>query len=212
MDCSVASLSDAVAALSRLSIGVATNGVAVAEAELENGDEPSHLLQRAREAGAGLLWLQAHADLTRLGFSRANGYRRLRCDVAPEGAEQEPLRGVRYGALMNAAYHGLWGHRRIEPDDEPPDGASVVYLSAGGKPIGVCTFWPAFRLIDAPGVIPDARSPKNYVRLLLAACWELGREGSVGVDSWGDDADVIRAYEHLGFTVVEEVPGWEMRL
>jgi hypothetical protein len=206
-----ASLS-AVAALSRLSIGVTTSGVAVVEAELENGDYPSHLLQRASEAGAGLLWLHATADLRPLGFTRANGYRRLRCDVAPEAVELEPLGRARYGALMNAAYHGLWGHRQLPPDDEPPNDANVVCLSAGGEPIGVCTFWPTLRLIDAPGVIPDARSPENYVLLLLGACWELGREGSVGLDSWGDDEAVIRAYEQLGFTVVEDVPGWEMRL
>ena len=186
--------------------------MAVAEAELENGGYQPHLLQRAREAGAGLLWVHATADLRPLGFTRVNGYRRLRCDAAPDAVELEPLGHACYGELMNAAYHGLWGHRQLPPDAESPHGASVVCLSAGDEPIGVCTFWPTLRLIDAPGVIPGARSRENYVLLLLGACWELGREGSVGLDSWGDDADVIRAYEELGFTVVEEVPGWEMRL
>jgi hypothetical protein len=50
--------------------------------------------------------------------------------------------------------------------------------------------------------------PDAYVRLLLGACTELG-PGAVDLDSWGDDAAVISAYEDAGFSVVERVRGWQ---
>jgi ribosomal protein S18 acetylase RimI-like enzyme len=60
-------------------------------------------------------------------------------------------------------------------------------------------------------VRPGRREPALYARLLRGACAELG-EGAVDLDSWGDDPAVIAAYEQLGFTVIERVTGWQVRL
>jgi hypothetical protein len=65
--------------------------------------------------------------------------------------------------------------------------------------------------VDGPGLVPRARVPENYARLLLGACAALG-PGHVDLDSWGDDVDVISAYVGLGFRIVEQTGGWELRL
>jgi hypothetical protein len=87
----------------------------------------------------------------------------------------------------------------------------VLGLHAGHHLIGLCTVFPGERLVDGPGVLPGAREPAAYERLLLGACAELGA-GPIDLDSWGDDPAVITAYEQLGFAVMERVGGWQLRL
>jgi hypothetical protein len=99
----------------------------------------------------------------------------------------------------------------VSPDAEPPPGSNVLGLYDVNDPIGLCTIFPSERLIDGPGVLPRARGPSAYVRLLLGACAELG-SGTVDLESWGDDPAVIAAYEELGFAVVERATGWQFRL
>lgn len=77
--------------------------------------------------------------------------------------------------------------------------------------VGLCLVWPEPRLVDAPGVLPEARSPDAYASLLLHACAVLG-EGPATLESWGDAESVLEAYEDLGFDVVERVQGWELAL
>jgi hypothetical protein len=96
-------------------------------------------------------------------------------------------------------------------DAAPAEGAVVLGLHEEGDPIGLCTVFPRERLIDGPGVVPGARDPAVYARLLLGACAELG-PGTADLDSWGDQPAVIASYEELGFAVVERVGGWQLRL
>jgi hypothetical protein len=112
-----------------------------------------------------------------------------------------------YAEVLARAYSGLWGHKHVSPLAQPPDDAVVV-----GVPVtGLCRVWPAERLIDGPGILPEARSPDAYASLLLYACAVLGA-GPADLDSWGDSDEVIEAYEDLGFDVVKQSTGWERAL
>ena len=97
----------------------------------------------------------------------------------------------------------------MEPEAEPPSDAIVLGLYEYDEPIGLCTLFPAGRLVDGPGVVPSARRPSAYARLLAAACAEL-EAGGIEVHSWGDDPAVIEAYCELGFTIVERTGGWQL--
>lgn len=189
---------------------VSADGRRVLEADLGN-ESPEAWIERARERDAELLWLHTNRDLTGDGFEQFPGYVRLRAERVEGGDPLPPLRPEDYVQTLDLAYRGLWGHKQIAADAEPPPGAVVLGLYEGDEAIGLCTIFPAERLVDGPGVRPDSRSPDAYVRLLLAACTELGT-GAIDVDSWGDDAAVIAAYEKLGFAMVERVSGWQLLL
>ncbi len=193
-----------------LLFGVSTDGAKVAEAELEDGD-PIPLVEAARSAGAELLWIHSNADLAPLGFACMPGYVRLRAGSPPAGRELPRLAAADYAATLDRAYRGLWGHKQVAPDAVPPDGTVVVGLYEVGEPVGLCTVFPAERLVDSPGVVPGAREAPVYAQLLRGACAVLG-SGPVELDSWGDAAEVIEAYAALGFEPVARVAGWELRL
>jgi chaperonin GroES len=189
---------------------ISSDGRRVLEATL--GDEsPSVWIERAREREVELLWLHTNRDLSGDGFERFPGYVRLRAESPPHGEALSRLRPEHFAATQDAAFRGLWGHKLVAPDAAPPAGAVVLGLYAREEPVGLCTVFPAERLVDGPGVRADARTPDSYTRLLLGACAELG-PGSVDVDSWGDGPAVIAAYEELGFAVAERNGGWQRRL
>lgn len=193
-----------------LQMGVSSEGAIVAEIELADED-PTPVINAARERGAQLLWVHTDADLSSFGFNRTSGYVRLHADAAPEGEHLLRLADADYARTLDSAYRSLWGHKRVAPDATPPANAVVLGLYEGAEPVGLCTVFPGERLVDGPGLVPDARLPENYARLLRGACASLGA-GPVDVDSWGDDDEVIRAYVGLGFAVVEQVAGWHLRL
>jgi hypothetical protein len=187
-----------------------SDGRRVLEADL--GDEsPAVWVELAREREVELLWLHTNRDLSGDGFERFPGYVRLRTASPPRGEPLPRLRPEHFAPIQDAAFRGLWGHKLVTPESAPPAGAIVLGLYERQDPVGLCTIFPADRLVDGPGVLPGARRPDAYVRLLLAACAELG-SGSVDMDSWGDDPAVIAAYEELGFAVVERNDGWQRRL
>jgi hypothetical protein len=193
-----------------LLIGVSSEGVTVAEAEL--GDEdPGNLIEEARERGAELLWLHTNADLSRIGFSATSGYVRMHAAVAPRGEQLPELAERDYASTLERAYRGLWGHKQVAAEATPPDDAVVVGLYDGEVAIGLCTVFTRERLVDGPGVVSEARKPSNYARLLLGACAVLG-PGSVDVDSWGDCVEAIDEYAALGLVAVERIGGWELQL
>jgi hypothetical protein len=163
----------------------------------------------ARAAGAELLWVHANDDLSRHGFHRAGAYVRLHAESVPVRPNRDvPLLEERdYAEVLAHAYRGLWGHKHVSPLAQPPEDAIVVGLPV----VGICRVWPAERVIDGPGVLPQGRSPDAYASLLLSACVALG-PGRAELDSWGDADDVLEAYEDLGFDVVERVQGWELAL
>ncbi|HEY6961436.1 MAG TPA: hypothetical protein VI408_06035 [Gaiellaceae bacterium] len=183
-------------------IATATDGRLVWETE--------HLdLDGARASGAQLAWVHTNDDLGAHGFRRAGAYVRMHADDVPLRRNREPplLDRRDYAAVLDRAYLGLWGHKQVTPDARPPLDAVVV----GVPVVGLCRAWPDDRLLDGPGVLPEARSPDAYASLLLHACTAIG-EGPADLDSWGDSDDVIEAYEDLGFDVVERVQGWELEL
>jgi hypothetical protein len=175
--------------------------------ELEAFEPPD--VDAARAAGAELLWVHSNEDLSAHGFHRAGQYVRMHTDEVPVRANRAvPLLEERdYAETLARAYSGLWGHKYVSPLATPPEDAVVVGLPV----VGICRVWKDDRLIDAPGVLPEARSADAYASLLLSACCVLG-DGPADLDSWGDADDVIEAYEDLGFDVVERVQGWELAL
>ena len=163
----------------------------------------------AKAEGAEVLWVHSNDDLSAHGFRRAGAYVRMHTDKVPVRARTEPnlLEERDYAEVLARAYAGLWGHKHVSPLATPPDDAVVV----GVPVVGLCRVWPAERLIDGPGVVPEGRSPDAYASLLISACAVLG-QGPADLDSWGDADEVLEAYEDLGFDVVERVQGWELAL
>lgn len=192
---------------------VTSEGRRVLETDLADGRDVAEWIAEARERGVDLLWLHSDdEELAARGFERFPGFTRLRADDPPARAERlAPLSPARYAATLDDAYRGLWGHKAVEPEAEPPPEAIVLGLYEHDEPVGLCTLFPADRLVDGPGVVPRARNPSAYARLLAAACAELGA-GHVEVHSWGDDPAVIEAYCALGFTILERTGGWQLDL
>jgi hypothetical protein len=188
-----------------IDLAISVDGVPVVELEsVSPGD-----VDAARAAGAKALWVHTHDDLSAHGFRRAGAYVRMHADEVPVRARVDPpfLEERDYAHVLARAYSGLWGHKHVSPLAQPPEDAVVV----GVPVVGLCRVWPAQRLIDGPGVLPEGRSADAYASLLLSACKVLG-EGPADLDSWGDDEETLEAYEDLGFDVVERVQGWELRL
>jgi len=187
-----------------VSVETSVDGRPVVEAEsLSPGD-----VEAAREAGAELFWVHSNDDLSAHGFRRAGAYVRMHADEVPlRGREPSMLEERDYAEVLARAYSGLWGHKHVSPLAQPPDDAVVVGLPV----VGLCCVFPAERLIDGPGVLPEGRSADAYASLLVAACAVLGA-GPAELDSWGDAEETIEAYEDLGFDVVERVQGWELEL
>jgi hypothetical protein len=165
-------------------------------------------IEAARAAGAELLWVHANDDLSAHGFRRAGAYVRMHADEVPVRRREPSFIEERdYAEVLARAYSGLWGHKHVSPLAQPPDDAVVV----GVPVVGLCRVWPAQRMIDGPGVLPEGREPDAYASLLVSACSVLG-PGPGDLDSWGDAEETLEAYEDLGFDVVERVQGWELEL
>lgn len=115
----------------------------------------------------------------------------------------------------NRCYAGLWGHNVTTADEWArwlPEmetaGIFFLYSSQGrligtvrasrqerdGRPVGV---------VDAPGVIAEARGDGLYRPLLLHAIAWLAAQGMVDIriESWGDSPAVLADYQALGFSV-----------
>ena len=190
---------------------VSSDGRRLLEAELGDQDV-DEWISRARTVDAELLWLHTNADLAMSGFERFPGYVRMRTEAPPRGEPLPELEPELYAATLDGSYRGLWGHKLVSADAEPPPEAVIVVLSdEREKPVGLCTVYPAERLVDGPGVLPHARTTAAYTRLLLGACHRLG-PGPVDLDSWGDSPVVIDAYQEVGFEIVERTAGWQLRL
>jgi hypothetical protein len=189
---------------------ISSDGRRVLEADL--GNEPvTDWIALAHELGVELLWLHTDADLSADGFERFPGYVRMRTDESPTGAPLERLEPEHYARILDGAYRGLWGHKLVSPDAEPPSGTVVFGLYDRHEPIGLCTVFLSERLVDGPGLLPDWRTPTAHARLLAGACAELGA-GRIELDSWGDDPAVIDAYRELGFGIVDRTAGWQLTL
>ena len=191
---------------------VSSEGQRVLEAELVDERDVGHLVLKAREVDAELLWVHSNLDLAAHGFERFPGYVRMRTEQPPQGVPLRRLEPEHYASTLDGSYRGLWGHKLVRDDPQPPPNSIVIGLRGErGEPIGLCIVNPVERLVDGPGVLRDSRSAAAYGRLLLAACAELG-SGPIDLDSWGDSPAVIDAYRALGFEIVERTAGWQRRV
>ena len=113
---------------------------------------------------------------------------------------------------MNSAYRGVWGHHAY---DSAGDSSDIRRIAIGtyvdGDPVGICTFWPDQRLVDGPGVREPYRTAERKVNLLRSVCKELG-EGSIELETWGEDSKSLALYRQLGFEEIENEAGWELLL
>jgi hypothetical protein len=67
---------------------------------------------------------------------------------------------------------------------------------------------PELRLVDGPGFVGRPGSPQQTQALVIGACTQL-EPGAVTLEPWGDRA---KPYLELGFSIVEDCPGWELAL
>ena len=154
-------------------------------------------------------WHYVNFDLTAFCRLAATGRRvgvNLWAYTAPNGATLR--KAVDF--VIPAAERGAaaWAFPDLDGVDRS---LPVPVFHEADEAVGLCTIFPAERLVDGPGVVPAARDPARYARLLLGACAELG-PGAIDLESWGDDPAVIASYETLGFAAVERVTGWQLRL
>jgi hypothetical protein len=194
--------------------GTATDGFPVAECELAAGDLGAlpALIDEARRSGARRLWVHSSADLTRAGFTQAEGYRKFSAGSCPAGDPLPALGAQAVADLWPRAFAGQWGHKHVDAAAaraiaQSPD-AVFLGLPAGSGWAGLCQVIPAERLIDGPGFLPGARTGDAVRRLVLGACAYLG-PGPATVETWGEPA---APYLALGFTATEETGGWELDL
>jgi hypothetical protein len=185
-------------------VQISVDGKRVVEAEsFAEGD-----VEAARAEGAQLLWVHSNDDLSAHGFRRAGAYVRMHADEVPVRKREPSFIEERdFAEVLARAYSGLWGHKHVSPLAQPPEGAVVV----GVPVVGLCMVFPAKRLIDGPGVLPEGREPDPYASLLVSACTVLGA-GPGDLNSWGDAEETLEAYEDLGFDIVERIQGWELEL
>lgn len=115
----------------------------------------------------------------------------------------------------NRCYAGLWGHNHTTAEEwtrwlPETDTRGIFFLYSGlGELIGTVRASQQERdarpvgLVDAPGVIAEARAEGLYRPLLLHALAWLAAQGSAEfrIESWGDDPAVIADYLALGFSV-----------
>jgi hypothetical protein len=207
--------------MSRILITYAANGELVAEVDFSAATVGvDEFIETADQAGASLLW--AHGgELADHGFRRVNGYVNLHADWTVDSDAACPVSSTgSVGTvdlkaepwLPTEAFAGQWGHKRVdETTDLSDDGSVVLALAERGAYLGICTVWPASRLVDGPGVVPSARSARRKAQLLHAACALLG-PGPIDMDTWGEDDESLAAYAACGFTIVVSEPGWEREL
>jgi hypothetical protein len=178
-------------------------------ADLRDGSPPAPTIAEAREGGAVELWAYGHG-LDEHGFEPAPGYARLHAERPAPGeplVETEDLDAI--VALLERCYVDLWGHwlpdrALVAQTVERPH---VRHLVLGEE--GICRVNLSERLIDAPGLVPEARTPERYAQLVAGAAALLG-DGPADLESWGDAPETIRAYEALGFRIEVRLQGWRL--
>lgn len=145
--------------------------------------------------------------------------------IWPAGVTIRPWRGASDIETLveasNRCYAGLWGHNITTADEwsrwlPEMDTRGLFFLFAEqrgligmvraslrvdaqsmrireGKTVGI---------VDAPGVVAEARGDGLYLPLLLHAIAWLAEErpDEVRIESWGDDPAVIKQYRDLGFS------------
>lgn len=188
----------------------APDGALVAEVDLTRGHHHAveDVIARARSHGAEKLWVHAHVVDAGFGFKRRASYTRLRAPGPPVPVELALPPLDRIQEVQRACFGDVWGHH----DPGLPESDSVfVGLHEGGTWVGICEVDLEAQWIDGPGVVPWLRTPDRYARLVRGAAAYLQNDPVV-LETWGDSASTLAAYESLGFEVVHSVSGWELDL
>ena len=196
----------------RAVVSRAADGSLVVVIHIAEGSEATDLavlVDEARSLNASAIWVFGESIDPALGFSRTGGYARLKAarPPAPLLLPAPPSECVR--ELQTILFSGIWG--RYEPVSS--DCASrYVGLYERGRWVGICQVDLITRWIDGPGVHPILRTPERSAQLVRGAAAFLPRNRPVTLETWGEQAATIAAYRALGFEVIEELPGWELRL
>jgi hypothetical protein len=170
----------------------------------------AELVDEARALNARAIWIfGGEAIDPALGFMPTGGYKRLEAPVPPPSLllTAPPTDCVR--ELQTMFFSGVWG--RYEPISRDPV-SRYVALHEKGRWTGICQVDVMAGWIDGPGVHPLLRTPERSAQLVRGAAAYLPRNLPVNLETWGEPAETIEAYRDLGFEVIEEVPGWELRL
>ncbi len=126
--------------------------------------------------------------------------------------------------VCNRVFGDLWGHWENTPGlvDEAhvaewlpqfdPRGIFLVF-DAAGEAVGQCRAQPAApdappdtpHVLDQPGIAPEARAARLHMPLALTAAHWLHGQGArpIRLESWGDTAETIAAYQALGFALAD---------
>jgi hypothetical protein len=190
----------------------AADGGVVVVLHLDGTVEPSDLQQledEARKFNARAIWVFGGAIDEALGFTSAGGYVRLRAQAppAPLLLPTPPRDAIR--DLQTTCFAGIWGRYEAVSSDRA---SGYVGLYEKGRWVGICQVDLITRWIDGPGVHPMLRTPDRSADLVRGAAAYLPRNRPVTLETWGESGETIEAYRALGFEVMEEVPGWELRL
>jgi hypothetical protein len=170
----------------------------------------AELVEEARVLNARWIWIFGGESIDpALGFTSTGGYKRLEAPVppAPVLLAAPPSHCIR--DLQLTCFSGVWG--RYEPVSRDLL-SRYVGLHEKGRWTGICQVDAIAGWIDGPGVHPLLRTPQRSAQLVRAAAACLPRNLPVNLETWGESAETIGAYRDLGFEVIEEVPGWELRL
>lgn len=123
---------------------------------------------------------------------------------------------------MNRSYAGLYGHRTTSEDAFAPlfatfdwdgflllfgpDGRVAGTVSAEVAPDLTEQNGPPTGRLGSPGIVPEYRTPDLYRALLVAGARYLMERNVIQaeLETHGDDATTIAAYEDLGFALQAE--------
>jgi hypothetical protein len=188
----------------------AADGSLVVEVELSSGaaSDLRQLVADAQAVGADSIWLSGSAVDAALGFERAGGYARLEAAAPPRPIELPSPPPAQIRELQIVCFAGVWGHH--EPANVNPS-TTFVGLHEGDRWIGICELDTPHRRIAGPGLRRGLRTPDRYTHLVRGAATRLG-PGPVTLETWGDNDAILAAYQQLGFSLTEYIPGWQLNL
>jgi hypothetical protein len=172
------------------------------------GADLPQLIADSRSVGIDAVWVSGSVVDASLGFERAGGYARFEADAPKEPIELPSPPQADLRELQVVCFEGVWGHH--EPVEVDP-AATFVGLHEGSGWVGICRVDTERRRIVDPGVRRGLRTPDRYARLVRGAAARLG-PGAMTLETRGDSEATLAAYEELGFSLADYVPGWWLNL
>jgi hypothetical protein len=167
------------------------------------------LLGEARRVNAAAIWVFGGAIDSALGFTPTGGYVRLEAPLPPAPLTLPTPPSERIRGLQTTCFAGVWGRYEAVSSNRE---SGYVGLYEKRRWVGICQVDLIAHWIDGPGVHPMLRTPERSAELVRGAAAHLPPNRPVTLETWGESAETIDAYRALGFEVVEELSGWELRL